>query len=88
MGLQILRKHLERSGKQITERYEINLELHYHNIMVEVIQLHHKNYEAINTTVTAIKKRMCYKDRLPCCNTNTPKNLIENRIEKKRIEEY
>ena len=64
--------------KQITERYEINIELKYHNIIMGVNQADYKNHEAINTIIMAIKKRICYKDRLTCYDTNTIKNIIEN----------
>ena len=66
--------------KQITERYEINIELKYHSIIMGVRQADYKNHEAINTITMAIKKRICYKDRLTCHDAKNIKNIIENRI--------
>jgi hypothetical protein len=61
--------------KQTTERYEINIKLKYHNIIMGVSQTDFKNCEAINTIIMAIKKIICYKDRLTCHDTNTIKTL-------------
>jgi hypothetical protein len=34
-----------------------------------------------------IKKKICYKDRLACYDTNTIKNIIENRIKTEKYME-
>ena len=50
-----------------------------------VRQEDYKNHEAINTIIMAVKKRICYKDRLKCYDTNTINNIIDSRI---RVEKY
>ena len=38
------------------------------------------NHAAINTIIMAVKKRICYKERLKSCNPNTINGIIEGRI--------
>ena len=45
----------------------------------------YKYHEAINTIIMAVKKRICYKDRLICYDANTMSNVIDSRI---RVEKY
>ena len=46
---------------------------------------HHRNHEAINTIIMAVKKRICYMDRLKSHDPNTIKNIIEGRM---KVEKY
>ena len=57
--------------KQINERFRTNIEINYHNVMMGVNPTNHKNHEAINTIIMAVKKRICYKDRLKTHDTAT-----------------
>jgi hypothetical protein len=66
--------------KQIPEIFEINIELKHHNILMGDRQTVFKTNETISTIIMTIKKRICYKDRLTGYDTNTIKNVIENRI--------
>ena len=50
--------------KQINERFRTNIEKKYHNVIMGFNPTNHKNHEAINTIIMAVKKRICYKDRL------------------------
>ena len=45
----------------------------------------YKNKEAINTIIMAVKKRICYKDRLKTHDPATIKSIIEVR---KNVEKY
>ena len=38
----------------------------YHTVIIGIKQEDYKNHEAINTIIMAVKKRICYKDRLKC----------------------
>ena len=40
----------------------------------------YKNHAAINTIIMAVKKRICYKDRLKTNNPATKKCIIEGRM--------
>ena len=57
----------------------------YHTGIMGVRQEDYKNHEAINTIIMAVKKRICYNDRLKCYDTNTINNIIDGRI---RVEKY
>ena len=71
--------------KQIRERYTLNTELKYQNIIMGVNPDQHKNHEAINTIIMTVKKRICYLERLKSHHPNTIKSLIDSRI---RVEKY
>ena len=57
----------------------------YHNVIMGFKQETYTNHEAINTIIMAVKKIICYKAGLKCCNPNTISNIIEGRI---RVEKY
>ena len=50
--------------RQINERFRTNIEIKYHNVIMRFNPENFKNYAAINTIIMAVKKRICYKDRL------------------------
>ena len=45
----------------------------------------YKNRAAINTIIMAVKKRMCYKERLKCYTPSTISGIIEGRL---KVEKY
>ena len=63
----------------------MNVTLTYHNVIMGFKQDLYLNHAAINTIIMAVKKRICYKERLKCYNPNTIKGIIEGRI---RTEKY
>ena len=58
----------------------MNVTLTYHNVIMGVKQDLYLNHAAINTIIMAVKKRICYKERLKCYNPNTIRGIIEGRI--------
>ena len=63
----------------------MNVTLTYHNVIMGFKQYLYLNHAAINTIIMAVKKRICYKERLKCHNPNTIKGIIEGQI---RVEKY
>ena len=47
-----------------SDRFRTNLEIKYHNVIMGFNPENCKNHAAINTIIMAVKKRICYKDRL------------------------
>ena len=70
---------------QIKIRYKVTIKLTYHNVLMGCKQEIYNNHAAINTIIMAVKKRICYKERLKCHNPSTISGIIEGRI---RIEKY
>ena len=50
--------------QQIRTRYRVDLTMTYHNIIMGFRQDTYSNYAAINTIIMAVKKRICYKERI------------------------
>ncbi len=45
----------------------------------------YRNHAAINTIIMAVKKRICYKDRLKTHDPETIKSIIEGRMNVENI---
>ena len=45
----------------------------------------HTNHKAMNTMIMGVKKRIWYKERLKCVNTNTIRGIIDSRIMVEKI---
>ena len=71
--------------RQINERFRTNLEIKYHNVIMGFNPENYKNHAAINTIIMAVKKRICYKDRLKTHDPATIKSIIEGRM---NVEKY
>ena len=71
--------------KQINERFRKNIEIKYHNLIIGLNPEDKKTHEAINTINMAIKKRLCYKDRLMTYDPCTIKSILEGRM---NVEKY
>jgi ribosome-associated translation inhibitor RaiA len=66
--------------RQINEIFRTNLQIKYHNVIMGFNTENHKNHAAINFIIMAVKKRICYKDRLKTHDPATIKSIIEGRI--------
>ena len=71
--------------QQIRTRYQVNVTMTYHNVLMGFKQEMYKNHAAINTIIMAVKKRMCYKERLKCHTPSTISGIIEGRL---KVEKY
>ena len=78
-------KHLKSKLFEGGTRYQVNITLTYHNVLMGSKQEMYSNHAAINTIIMAVKKRICYKERLKCYNPSTISGIIEGRI---KIEKY
>ena len=61
---------------QIRARYNVNITLTYHNVIMGFNPELYLNHAAINTIIMAVRKRICYKERLKCYNPNIIKGNI------------
>ena len=58
----------------------LQMKMTYHNVLMGFKEELYKNHAAINTIIMAVKKRMCYKERLKCYNPSTISGIIDGRI--------
>ena len=59
--------------------------LTYHNVIMGFNPENCKNHAAVNTIIMAVKKRICYKERLKTHDPATIKSIIEGRM---NVEKY
>ena len=63
-----------RFSMEIWKEYQI-IEIKYHNVITGFNPENCKNQAAINTIIRAVKKRICYKDRLKTHDPATIKHI-------------
>ena len=62
--------------RQINYRFRTNIEIKHHNVIMGFNKENCKNHAAINTIIMAVKKRICYKDRLKTRDPATIRSII------------
>ena len=70
--------------RQINVRFRTNLEIKYHNVIMGFNPETCKNHAAINTIIMAVKKRICYKERLKTHDPAAITSIIDGRMNVER----